>query len=59
MVGANNGNPKPAKERKNVAAARAMVIRKGVSTQANVSEADITPEAACSVNASIRYAWML
>jgi hypothetical protein len=60
IVGANNGNPKPAKERKKVAAARAVVIRKICKyAKADVDEVDITPEAACSVNASIRYAWML
>jgi len=59
IVGANNGNPKPAKERKNVAAARAVGDQKIGKKEADVSEVNITPEAACNVNASIRYAWML
>jgi len=46
IVGANNGNPKPAKERKNIAAARAVVIRKGRHANVDDSKKDTAPEAA-------------
>ena len=58
MAGANNGKPKPANERRKITAARAD-NETLVSTAAYAIHKSTIPEAACSVNESITYAWRL